>query len=178
MKKNNNSALYNLGQIRAEVRAEANKEIFKTYKKAIEEIGRLQDEIYSLKLANALLTSKPKRGRPKKYIKSSGSFLGNFLFGAEEKKKGGRPAELTREEMIKKIKEWDLVRAELAKEIGKKSILDLEAIYLIIGKSKDHLLIKERQVVEEFHKKIGYYRDQTGVRIRTNIKRKTPAKKT
>ena len=104
MKKNNNSALYNLGQIRAEVRAEANKEIFKTYKKAIEEIGRLQDEIYSLKLANALLTSKPKRGRPKKYIKSSGSFLGNFLFGAEEKKKGGRPAELTREEMIKKIK--------------------------------------------------------------------------
>lgn len=147
----------------AEIRKNA-KARYPTYEAAIAEIVSLQQTVTRLITAYELMTYKKKRGRPKGARTSSPSI----------KKRLGRPAKHTKEEMRDRLEEWDEFRSKIAPEVGKKIVTDNDAVKYIF--KKNGAGVRQRKLNEMSHdvlKKIGYFRDQTGIRIRKNQKPKT-----
>jgi hypothetical protein len=169
-----------------------NKAEFPTYDAAIAEIRRLQEREYSLQLANGILQYKRPRGRPKSPKTKSGGMgspfgLGGF-FGYSgngigilddadalptKKKFRGRPPNNSIEEMAIYLKEWEQFRQKIASKIKKKTVTDKDAVeYICKEVGTETTERKTKSIITAFLKKIAYFRDQTGIRIRKNKSRK------
>lgn len=160
------------------------KERFPTYDTAIAEIRRLEEIVNQLEAAHRLTTHK-RLGRP---AKSTGNIskkkldqpLKSFPFlaawierHAPVGHKGGRPRKKTIQQMTDDLKTFDYEKQLHAKAKRKKSVTDKEYIEFQINTHKEMKAWPEhrrRAKIALFHKRIKYYRDETGIRQ----KRKTP----
>lgn len=140
-----------------------NELLFPTYDTAIAEIVNLQRTEHSFRVVLAILQHKTPRGRPKGKKKKNPVI----------KKKVGRPAKNTVDEMRIKLEEWNKLRSDISCETGKKTVTDKDAIEYICKKNGSGVPQRElAQISKDLIKTIGYWRDQTDIRIRKNKSRK------
>lgn len=143
---------------------------FDTYEKAIEAIVLLREQKEALQRTITASEIKRKRGAPKKQK----SVL-TELFKPVNKKKGGR--QIQYHDMDERIKQWDVAREKLAKELSKKSVTDLRLVEHLIEKNCKTMNRTEKASLKKTMRTgIKYLRDQTGMRIHKRKKAENPSK--
>ncbi len=144
---------------------------FTNLEEANAEILKLRDENHRLRIANVLLQKKP-RGRPPKpkgfnfgMLFSLGGSNGRIL----PKNKGGRPKNHTHAEMIENLEMLNDWKEKLKKDLCLSRITDKEAITILVKeKFKSERSDKKETYIKKFLSVYKYFRDETGIRQRSN----------
>lgn len=165
---------------------ENNRREFPTYKAAIVEISRLQEQNRVLKWERESLSGRRSKGRPRKLQPGMmGSLIKSELMSrgwTEEptplKNKGGRPQHMSIENMKEIILHIETLKKRVSK--GKINITDKEILRRITEVSPITCSLPQHEK-NAFSKRYGvalkYYRDKTGMRQKPK-KRKTSSKNT
>lgn len=133
---------------------------YDTLEKAHAEIRHLRRQIIAFSIFSDVLFNKRPRGRPKKL--------------REEEKivmPGGRPVEVTLEEMKEYINQIDKIKSETGNMNRITDKLFFSKLVDVLADTKNLRSDKKKDFINSQLKKTKYYRDKTGIRQ----KRKTPS---
>lgn len=147
---------------------EAARKVFPSYDKAIAEIVRLKTELERQKIDYLMITRKQGKGRPKKIqIKGHGLFeiieSISAHYTPKPKKSGGRPRQLTLDEIAHSLRVVDAFKKTLKSHLDRRSFTDKDFITYRVDNglnTKSWRIDKKTQEIKRERSKIKYWRDE------------------